>query len=335
MVNSAVSMTNNGTMVIDAYDTVNTFGSNFTGSAPWSNATNRLEVVSRISQSLDDAINNNRLPYATEARGGTAPSWFGGEKYVLRGKKPLAEVLVALDSVSTVTTSVTSAPPIAFKLGDRGEVEWRRIDMEDLLQWLARELGEENIQVYLEDTYLYSTDLRPYEVAARLMNLAAILKDANSMKLSALDKVISPVLTVKVRFSVSAIILVLWKVIVPTPAPVWTSTGPSSVAALVAVVGEFVKEPPPSEEQIALIKSALLQHRGDGTHYDRAGEWLDALATYVSTLNTGLGWFSERSIGFVMSRYGSELDMTSAMFVEMYLRDHLAANNKQYSKQSI
>ncbi|MGA1980172.1 MAG: filamentous hemagglutinin N-terminal domain-containing protein [Sedimentisphaerales bacterium] len=283
-VNSAVSMTNNGTMVIDAYDTVNTFGSGFTSSAPWSNATNRLEVVSRISQSLDDVVGNHRLPYAKEASGNVCPSWFGSKKYVLRGKKPLAEVFIAVgaDSIPTV-------PPIAFSLGSRDKVTWpdidSDIDMGALLQWLAEELGEETIQVYWEDAYLYSTDLQPYEVAARLMNLTAILKDTNPR-----------------------------------------------LSALAAVVGEFIKKPPPSEEQMASLKSALLQHRGDGTNYDKAGEWLDALATYVSILNTGLGWSSERSIGFVMSKYGSELDRMSAVSIERYLRDHLAANNEQYSK---
>ncbi|GAI24948.1 unnamed protein product, partial [marine sediment metagenome] len=230
------------------------------------------------SQSLDDAINNNRLPHASEARGDLAPSWFGGQKYVLRGRKPLAEILAAVGAVPIV-------PPISFKLENRDEVTWSDIDMEALLQWLAEELGEETIRrMYLVDAYLHSTDLRPYKAAARLMNLAAILEDANSMELS----------------------------------------------ASAAVVGKFVEEPLPFEEQINPFKSALLKYHGDGTLYDRI-EWLDALATYVSILNTEIGWSSERSIGFVMRKYCSELDMTSVTFVEMYL-NRSAVNNKQYPR---
>jgi len=312
-VNSAVSMTNNGTMVIDAYDTVNTFGSNFTGSSAWSNKTNRLEVVSRISQSLEDAINSNRIPYAREARMGATPFWFGGEKYVLRGRGLLAEVLAAVGAVPTV-------PNISFTPESSIEVTLTQLEINKdfVMRWLAEELGEETIRMYLQNTYLYSTDLQPYKVAERLINLAAILTDVNP-KLSVSDKVMSPVPSIKVGLSISTILPVLWRVTVPAPAPVLISTEPSGAAALVAAVGEFIKEPPPSKKQIAFIKSSLLQHRGDGSHYDRAGEWLDALATYVSILNTEFGWSSERSFRFVMAKYGSELDTTSAMFVEMYL----------------
>jgi hypothetical protein len=73
-------------MVIDAYDTVHSFGSNFTDSDPWNDITNSLEVVSRISQTLDDVAEHDRLPHADEARSDMAPSWFGGSKYILRGK---------------------------------------------------------------------------------------------------------------------------------------------------------------------------------------------------------------------------------------------------------
>ena len=77
-VHSTVSMAANGTMVIDAYDTVNAFGSNFTGSAPWSDMTNSLEVTSRITEWLFQAVGRLPYPYGD----GPFPS---GYTYVLRG----------------------------------------------------------------------------------------------------------------------------------------------------------------------------------------------------------------------------------------------------------
>ncbi len=112
----------NGTMVIDAYDTVEPFGIKFTDSDPWSNITNSLEVVSRISQTLDDAADNKRLPHADEARSDIVPSWFRGEKYVLRGKDAiLAEVLGKIEPVPLVL-------PKPLEPEDQGQVEIERRD---------------------------------------------------------------------------------------------------------------------------------------------------------------------------------------------------------------
>ena len=267
-VNSTIAMADNGTMVIDAYNKIepddHAFGAYFTASAPWSDATNRLEIVSRISQSLDDAINNNRLPHASEARGGAAPSWFTGEKYVLRGKDMLlAEVLAMVGPVPLVA-------PVGFELEDRGEIEG--VDMAALLAWLEEELGQGNVQSYLENAYLHCTDLRPYKAAARLRNLAGILKDEGGLRL----------------------------------------------VALIEIVAKFVEEgSQPTEAQVTQIITELKKHK-------QAGEWLEALATYVSTLRTEIGWTADKSVALVMGKYGSELtqdgDVRGAMFIQMYLQ---------------
>ena len=71
---------------------------------------------------------------------------------------------------------------------------------------------------------------------------------------------------------------------------------------------------------MASTLSALSQHRGDGTRYAAAVEWLDALTAYVNILNTEIGWTKDKSVQFVMDKYGYELDNGTAMFVQMYLQ---------------
>jgi hypothetical protein len=146
------------------------FGANFENSALWSNPTNRLEVASRISQSLDDAINNNRLPYAVEARADLVPPWFRGEEYVLRGKQSvLAEVLAKIGTVPLVTPT-----PLEPEL--QGEVE--EPDIEAIMQFLE-ELGLEADMPLLARAYQESlnTDLRLYKTVEKLMRLEEILND--------------------------------------------------------------------------------------------------------------------------------------------------------------
>ncbi len=153
-------------MVIDAYDTVNAFGINFTGSAPWSDITNSLEVVSRISPTLDyaAAAENNTLPHADEARSDMAPSWFGGKQYVLRGKDTvLAEVLAKIEPVPLVV-------PMPLEPEDQGQVEIEIENVEEL------GLGD---KPKLADAYPPSldTDLNLNKAAQRLVRLVPILRD--------------------------------------------------------------------------------------------------------------------------------------------------------------
>ena len=96
------------------------------------------------------------------------------------------------------------------------------------------------------------------------------------------------------------------------------------VASLRQVVGEVVTTTdPPSEEQIATIVSALGKPAEQGDHYAAAGQWVEALGEYIGVLNSQIGWSSEKSIAFVMDKYGSKLtsggEIRTAMFVQMYL----------------
>jgi hypothetical protein len=185
-VNSQVSMAANGTMVVDAYDTVD-IGDNFTASEPWSDgASNGLELVSRKTVTIDEAIIYNRLPYASEARGKRAPSWFtdalmGVDTYMLRGKEAvLAEVLAS-------TGAVPIAAPVGFKPEDRREIE--EPNKEALMDWLTEELG---VPMYLAIAYqpTLNTDLRPYKAAEKLKEKAEILKDEGGLRVAALVEIV-------------------------------------------------------------------------------------------------------------------------------------------------
>jgi hypothetical protein len=170
-VNSAVSIDPKGTMVIDAHDTVNPFESPFTDS--WKNPTNRLEVVSRISGSLNDAIFLHTLPYASEASGNIAPPWFGGEEYVLRGPKLLAEVLAKVNPAPL-------AVPMPVEPEEEGEVEIGE-EAEEL------ELGEhpELARAYPPSL---NTDLNLDKAAQRLHRLLPTIRDEN--RIVELDRIV-------------------------------------------------------------------------------------------------------------------------------------------------
>jgi len=180
-VDSIVNMNDNGTMVIDAYDTVNAFGSNFTGSAPWSNATNRLEVVSRTTLTLGDAINNKTLPHAREAGGNMAPSWFNGEKYVLRGKDlVLAEVLAMVGSVPL-------APAVFME--PEGFVE---IEREDPVSQVEEKFGEGFLQRYHPDASpeMLAADYSLVKIAEHILELDQALEENKADAIEILNKLV-------------------------------------------------------------------------------------------------------------------------------------------------
>jgi len=191
--NSSVNMTNatNGTLVVDAYDTVHPFGSNFENGANF-DSTNRLEVVSRITGSLNYAILHKTLPYADDPD--RIYTWFPGT-YVLRGQDP-AIVLEWLDEfVPTV--------PEGFLPETQGEPA-------QSLGALVPGLFQ---QAYLELAYqdVYTTDVWiPYAVALDIVTYHSALRGADQTALvSSLSTVVAshwpadvPVLPPEARASI-------------------------------------------------------------------------------------------------------------------------------------
>jgi hypothetical protein len=65
------------------------------------------------------------------------------------------------------------------------------------MTWLSDELGieEEELKVYLENAFVYSTDCQPCELAATLKELSGVLKDEEGTGITALAQVISEFIT--------------------------------------------------------------------------------------------------------------------------------------------
>jgi hypothetical protein len=194
-VNCYVDMADNdnGTMVVDALDTVD-IGDNFEDS--WSNGQeNGLELVSRISGSIDEVllIEPPRLPYALEARGNILPSFMdaGLDTYVLRGREVLAEVLASVGAAPVVA-------PVGVDLEDRREM--KEEDTDALMQELGKETGDANAPMYLAQAYkqpplnTLNTDLRPSGKKIKtFLDQAKTLKDVEGTRIAALRRVVGEV----------------------------------------------------------------------------------------------------------------------------------------------
>jgi hypothetical protein len=101
----------------------------------------------------------------------------------------------------------------------------------------------------------------------------------------------------------------------------------SGVASLERVINEFLTGGAPvSEEQMTLIAAALADHKGDGTYYAMAGEWLNALVKYVDILINDLGFSAEDATALVMDKYGASIkDSDDAGILVAYIDAHLLA----------
>ncbi|MHC4536479.1 MAG: two-partner secretion domain-containing protein, partial [Planctomycetota bacterium] len=290
-ISSPVTIAADGAMVVDAYDTVESFGTDFLNSLV---AIDRLEVCSRITPTLNYARDNDTLPYASDP--GLYP---GNGAYVLRGEEPdvgtgawvLEEEIIP--ERTPIEAEVTSTEvPVTPDISDIGQIENTTISND--LQWLGEELGlcegdqqsedenqcQEITQAYLAGAFLQASDLRPHQAAAQLRGLAELLHDTDG----------------------------------------------SRIAALGQVINEFAQpNVPPSPEQFASIGQSFTQHINDGTHYASAKQWLDALGEYTMLLISEIGWSSDDSVAFVMGKYGPTMteagNISVIAFIQMHLED--------------
>ncbi|MHC4324552.1 MAG: hypothetical protein ACYSUX_09785, partial [Planctomycetota bacterium] len=184
-VKSEVTIADDGTMVVDAGDTV-TFEEKFNESV--FNQTHRLEVVSRKSYDRTVVIRFNRLPFADEPEAirdwfeETPTGYFAGA-YVLRGVKTLLAEVLAL------TNPVPLVPPKPLEPEFQGEVEGP--DTEALEQLLS-DLGI-GVQPYMTEAYAdsLSTDLRLYKAAEKLQELMPVLEDVNGIHVAGLRETVA------------------------------------------------------------------------------------------------------------------------------------------------
>lgn len=288
------------TVVLDAYNTVSFAPEGLVGT--FEIPTFSLEVCSRKTEWLKDAVANATLPYADNPE--FMRTFLGDDyDYVLRGagldnpdiddgRAWVLEELIVPPPPPPPEPPTPPTPPIddetpqepahldvtaAFEDRPPFEVE---DECPTLMAWAAEELGlEGDIQTYLSGAYVYTTDLQPCEMCARLRDAATILADE----------------------------------------------GGAQIAALGVVINEFAAPAAPiSEEQMASIGQALALHTDDGTHYASAGQWLDALVGYISILNSEIGWSTADSVAFATTKYVAPATAEADAAVVAYIEAQLA-----------
>ena len=152
----------------------------------------RMEVCSRITEWLWQAWLYDRLRYALDPAGIAAFEAFIGGDYILRGAG-LGNPLIT-DGRAWVLEGDT--PPATFgeaQIPGAEETAFAEGGCPMLMEWLAGELGipEETIQVYLADTFLYSTAIQPCDACARLRDAATILEDLEGTGIAAMAQVVN------------------------------------------------------------------------------------------------------------------------------------------------
>ncbi len=97
-------------------------------------------------------------------------------------------------------------------------------------------------------------------------------------------------------------------------------------AALAQVINELASSTaPPSPEQMTSIASAIANNTDPGSRYAMAGQYLDALAAYVGTLNNDMNFSTEESITFAADRYVAPLADGRNASVAAFVAARLAA----------
>jgi len=100
----------------------------------------------------------------------------------------------------------------------------------------------------------------------------------------------------------------------------------SHIAALTQVINEFASSTaPPTEEQMASIADAITRNTDTDSYYAVAGEYLDALVTYIGILNNDMGFSAAESVQFVTDKYVGRLARGENVGVAAFITASLAA----------
>jgi hypothetical protein len=152
----------------------------------------RMEVCSRVTEWLFQAVSNGTLPFAGDAAAIAAFEEFIGGEYVLRGAG-LGDPAIT-DGRAWVLEDPILPPPLYEEAGQPvEEQEFGEGGCPALMNWLAGELGieEDEIEVAVGNAFAYSTDIQPCEMCARLKDAATILEDAEGTGVAALVQVVN------------------------------------------------------------------------------------------------------------------------------------------------
>jgi len=167
----------------------------------------RLEACSRRTGTLGQAIDEGTLPFADTT---WVMEWFLGDAYVLRGEGDLGITRAwVLDDNPVIIPEPEPEPEPEFEpippaplyditaVPGVERVGFGPAGCPALLVWLAGEIGvpEETIQIYVANTFAYSTDIQPCEMCARLKGAATTLQDPEGTAIAALGRVINEFVT--------------------------------------------------------------------------------------------------------------------------------------------
>jgi NTP pyrophosphatase (non-canonical NTP hydrolase) len=76
---------------------------------------------------------------------------------------------------------------------------------------------------------------------------------------------------------------------------------------------------------MASIADAIARNTDDDSYYAVAGEYLDALVTYVGVLNNDMGFSATESVQFVTDKYVGRLAQGDNVGVATFIAASLAA----------
>lgn len=206
-VNNDAGKLSSATVAFDAYNTVSIPNLNSISDGGY-----RLEVASRTTEWLHQAIENGTLPYAAN------PEYIEGilgNDYVLRGAGDFVDYKDAADlpdqprGRAWVLEDLTIEPRVA-PLADLRIPELKGCPVQ--LQAVANELGisPEDLQLIIGNSLATNPNLQPCDACADIMTSATILNDADGLHMAAMNQIFNTLAPANAPFTpeVSASIVV-------------------------------------------------------------------------------------------------------------------------------
>jgi filamentous hemagglutinin family protein len=255
----------------------------------------RMEVCTRITEWLSQAIANNRLPFADDTA--VMEELLGmeewpGDDYVLRGAGFGNPVIVGEEFDPEYPGSIGRAwvledpppPPPQTAAAPLAKPEFPVIEgCPVLLEAVALEIGttKEALNIAIENALALDPDMQPCEVCAKLVNYARVLSDIDGTRMAAVLQVFNEIAPADVPF---------------TP----ELTG--SIATAFAAYADDIDMP----------------------QYATALEYIDAFTGYVAVMNE-LDAPVEDPVAFVMGKYGAPVTGSDNANIASYIEIQLAA----------
>jgi len=168
---------NEGGMVVDAYDTV-TFGDNFVGSLEGGTIGDRLEVVSRITEWLEDAV--GRLPFPGEF---DLPD---GYNYVMRGAG-LENPDIEDGRAWVLENQASDIPAAPLPLLEIPQLKGCPAVMDAAATELA--VNSDELQLLIANSMATNPNLQPCTACENLLKAASALKGINPETMAAMNQI--------------------------------------------------------------------------------------------------------------------------------------------------